>query len=122
MARGGTAWPGPLPDLRAPARSCHRLSVAFGAPCGSQPLCPQDAPGHEIRVTVGEDTQHQLLGAPADGNNWPVGDKVTAAAHTLDQVQLSEPRTSPRPSGNRAVCFSHDPQDGASKTSLILSK
>lgn len=41
---------------------------------------------------MGEDTQHQLLGT-SDRNNWPVGDEMTAATYTLNQVQFSGPGT-----------------------------
>lgn len=37
-------------------------------------------------MNVGEDTQ--LLQAPPDKNNWPVGDEVTAATYTLNQMQF----------------------------------
>lgn len=102
------------------AGAVHELSGSR-APWGSQ-TPPDNAPSHDIKMNVGEDTQHQLLRAPPDRNNWPVSDEMTAATYTLNQVQFSGPRTPPRSSGNSAVCFSHDSHDGVSKTSLILSK
>ena len=108
----------PGPTSQTPG---HEPSLETRAPAIPDPPLPH-TPATRSESNVARDTEYQLLRAPPDENNWPAGDKVTAATYTLNQVQFSGPKTPPRSSGNRVICSSHDSHGGISKTSLILSK
>ena len=86
--RGLSPWETKL-DRGAGRGSCPLMPPAGNrVPCRPQGSPPPDTPRHELGDDCGRRHSDPAPRGTSQQNNWPVGDKVTAASYTLSQRRL----------------------------------